>query len=435
MLAALVMSLVSAVIAGLLPAWRASRQSGAAAFGAGARATGHHTGARQAIVFAQIALATMLVAGGTLLIRSFDRLTSVPSGFSADRTLLLNISLPPARYTREARAPFFDRALERIRALPGVRAAGAGGPLPLSGQDGLLRFGVVPEGRDVPSDRQDRVYLRWATPDYFTAMGIALRAGRQFAGGDGGGARPVAVIDEVLARRFFGGESPIGRRVMISIEARDKIWREVIGVVGSVRQTALDRDAEPHVYVPQAQMPSPELTLVVRNEGSPAAIVPGVRDAIRGLDADLPISNVRSLADLVSGSTASRRFNVLLLSLFAAVALVLTLVGVYGVVSQLVAQSTREIGVRIAIGASLGDVMSVMVGRALRLAVAGVAVGSLAAWLAAPALGGMLYGIAPRDPATLIAVPVLLTAAAALAAYLPARRILRLDVINALRID
>ena len=161
----------------------------------------------------------------------------------------------------------------------------------------------------------------------------------------------------------------------------------------------------------------------------------GVRDAIRGLDADLPISNVRSLADLVSGSTASRRFNALLLSLFAAVALVLTLVGVYGVVSQLVAQSTREIGVRLAMGASVGDVMSVMVGRALRIAVAGVAVGSLAAWLAAPALGGMLYGIAPRDPSTLPCRAALLPAAAALAAYIPARRILRLDVINALRTD
>ncbi len=205
--------------------------------------------------------------------------------------------------------------------------------------------------------------------------------------------------------------------------------------MGSVRQTALDRDAEPHVYVPQAQLPSPDLTLVVRSDGSPASIAPGVRDAIRGLDVDLPISNVRALADLVSGSTASRRFNALLLSLFAAVALVLTLVGVYGVVSQLVSQSTREIGVRIAIGASVGDVMSVMVGRALRMAVAGVAAGSVAAWLAAPALRGMVYGIAPRDPVTLIAVPLLLAAAAALAAYIPARRILRLDVVNALRVE
>jgi putative ABC transport system permease protein len=205
--------------------------------------------------------------------------------------------------------------------------------------------------------------------------------------------------------------------------------------VGSVRQTALDRAAEPHVYIPNAQMPSAELTLVVRSEATTSAIASGVRDAIRGLDPELPISNVRSLADVVSGSTASRRFNALLLSLFATVAVMLTLVGVYGVVSQLVAQSTREIGVRIAMGANARQVVSLMLGRAVRMAVAGVVAGALAAWVAAPALGGMVYGIAPRDPATLLAVPVLVTAVAVLAAYLPARRILRLDVVHALRVD
>ena len=181
MAAALAMSLASAVAAGLLPAWKASRQSGTSALGSGTRSTGDHVRLRQAIVFAQIAVATTLVVGGTLLIRSFDRLTSVPAGFTADRTLLLDVSLPGVRYARPARAPFYDRALERIRALPGVQAAGAGGPLPLSGQDGLLRFGLSVEGHDAAPDRSDRAYLRWATPGYFTAMGIALRAGRPFA--------------------------------------------------------------------------------------------------------------------------------------------------------------------------------------------------------------------------------------------------------------
>ena len=209
----------------------------------------------------------------------------------------------------------------------------------------------------------------------------------------------------------------------------------MVGVVASVRQTALDRDAEPHVYVTQAQLTSAELTLVVRGTDPSSGLTAGVRRVIAELDPELPIANVRSLADLVSGSIASRRFNALLLSLFASVALVLTLVGVYGVVSQLVAQSTREIGVRLAVGASVGDIMSVMVRRALRMAVAGVAAGTLAAWVAAPALAGMVYGIAPRDPVTLTGVPVLLLAAAALAAYIPARRIVRLDVITALRVE
>ena len=435
MAVAIATSLVSAGVAGLLPAWKASRQAGTSALGTGPRVTGDHVRVRQGIVFAQVAVATTLVAGSILLTRSFDRLTAVPSGFTADRTLLLDISLPAVRYARQARAPFYDSALERIRALPGVQAAGAGGPLPLSGQDGLLRFGLAVEGREPARDRPDRAYLRWATPGYFRAMGIGLRAGRPFADADTPGSTPVAVIDEALARRFFGADNPIGRRVMISIEARDKTWREVVGVVGTVRQTALDRDADPHVYVPESQLPSPELTIVVRSAGPPVAVAPGVREAIRRLDADLPISNVRSLSDLVSGSTASRRFSTLLLSLFAAAAVALTVVGVYGVVSQLIAQSTREIGVRIAMGASGADVMSLVVTRALRIAIAGVVAGSMVAWLAAPTLGGMVYGIAVRDPSTLAIAASLLVAAAALAAYVPARRILRLDVISSLRAE
>jgi predicted permease len=317
--------------------------------------------------------------------------------------------------------------------LPGVQAAGAGGPLPLSGLEGLMRFGISVEGRDPSPDRPDRAYLRWATPGYFTAMGIPLRAGRAIAAADSAASVPVAVIDEVLARRFFGTENPIGRRVMLSNEARAKTWREVIGVVGGVRQTTLDRDADPHIYVAEAQVPVSELTMIVRAE-SPG-VAAGVRDVIHALDADLPVANFRTLADLISGSTARRRFNAMLLSLFAAVAVLLTLVGVYGVIAQMVAQSAREVGVRIAMGASAGDVISLLLARAVKLAVAGVGAGAAAAWLAAPALGGLLYGIAPRDPATLAIVPVLLVAAATLAAYLPARRILRLDVVHALRTD
>jgi putative ABC transport system permease protein len=220
---------------------------------------------------------------------------------------------------------------------------------------------------------------------------------------------------------------------MISSEARSKTWREVIGVVGGVRQTALDRDADPHIYVPEAQVPALELTVVVRADAPEAAA--GVRGVIHALDRDLPVGNIRTLADLVSGSTARRRFNAVLLSLFAAVAVLLTLVGVYGVISQLVAQSAREIGIRIAMGATRRDVIGLLLIRAVRLAVAGVGAGTLAAWFAAPALSGLVYGIAPRDPATLLLVPVLLVAAAGLAAYVPARRILRFDVVHALRAE
>lgn len=212
-------------------------------------------------------------------------------------------------------------------------------------------------------------------------------------------------------------------------------WREIVGVVGTVRQTALDREPEPHLYVPQAQLPSPELTLVIRVAGNPTDLTASVREQMRSLDADLPLSNVRTLADLVAGSAEPRRLGALLMSLFAAIALLLTLVGVYGAVAQVVAQSTKEIGVRIAMGATHGDVVSLVVLRALRMALSGVAAGSLLAWVATPALRSMLYGIAPHDPLALLGAGAVLTAAASLAAYLPARRVLRFDVINALRVE
>jgi len=429
--AASVISLLAAVMAGLLPAWHASRPRGVEALGSRSR-TAANVRVRKVIVFVQIAAATALVAAGLLLFRSLERLTAVPSGFQADRTLLADVSLPTVRYGRFARAPFFDRALERIRAIPGVRAAGAGGPLPLSGQDGLLRFGLAAEGSAPPVGPSDRAYVRWATPGYFAAMGIRMDAGRPFTAGDTADSVPVAIVDEELARRFFGSDSPIGRRVKVSME---QTWRQVIGVVGAVRQTSLDRAAEPHVYIPQAQFANAGLTLVVRSGGDPAALVRDVREAVRSLDPDLPLSNVRSLADLVAGSTASRRLSTTLLSAFAVVAVMLTLVGVYGVVSQIVAQSTRELGIRIALGARAADVVMATLRHAVTIAVAGVAAGSAIAWLAAPALRGMVYGIAPRDPVALAGAAVLLVTAAAAAAYLPARRILRLDVLSALRVE
>jgi putative ABC transport system permease protein len=428
--AAAALTLASAIATGLLPAWHAARNGGNALLKDGARTTGGAIRARQAIVIVQIAAATALVAGGLILTRSLARLTAVPSGFQADRAVLADVSLPPARYARDTQSAFFDRALDRIRALPGVEAAGAGGPLPLSGQNGLLRFGVEADGR-VPPPEGDRAYVRWATPGYFSAMGIRQIEGRAFEAMDAAGTVPVCVIDESLARRFFPGESPIGRRVKVSMQRT--VWRTVVGVVGSVRQTSLDRDADPHVYLPESQFPSGALTLVVRASGDPFATTAGLRGVVQGLDRDLPLSNIRSLADLVGGSTASQRFSTALLAAFAGVAMLLTLVGVYGVVAQAVAQSTRELAVRVALGASGADVLSLTLRRAAVMTILGVLAGAALAWLATPALRGMLYGVGPHDPIALGAATGLLIATALGAAYLPARRLLRLDVVHALR--
>jgi putative ABC transport system permease protein len=422
-----------ALVTGLWPAWRGSRRQGSEALGIGSRSTRGDVRPRQAIVAAQIALSTALVAAGLLLIASVQRLTAVPIGFAADATLLADVALPSSRYPRDARAPFFDRLLDRVRALPGVGVAGAGGPLPLSGLDGLLRFALTIDGLPTPVDRSQRAYLRWATPDYFQAMGIRLIAGRSVLPADVAGSTPVAVIDAELARRYFPDGNPIGRRLRTAIDGTN--WREVVGVVEAVRQSTLDRDVEPHLYVPQAQTPSPELTLVIRGGRDATALGPEVRAILRDLDPELPLSNLRPLRDLVADAARPRRLNAQLLGAFAAAALLLTLVGVYGVMSQIVAQSTRELGIRLALGATQPRIVGLTLRRAARMAVVGVSAGSAIAWLAAPALGSLLYGIAPRNPWILGGAAAMMVTTALAAAYLPARRLLRFDVVHALRIE
>jgi len=427
--AAAAITVICAIVSGLFPAWRASRQPGSEALGGGSRTTSGQVRVRQAIVVTQIAVATALACGALLLARSLERLTSVPAGFAADRTLLADVSLPARRYKPDTRAAFFDRALDRLRTMPDVHAAGAGGPLPLSGQEGLLRFGVTQDRRTDP----ERAYVRWATPGYFAAMGIAQRAGRAFSAADRADSVPVAVIDEELARRLFGREDPVGRRIQLSMNRG--VWREVVGVVGAVHQTSLDRPAEPHAYLPETQLASTALTFVVRGGGDPASVASVLRRAVADIDPELALSNVRTLADLAAGSTRPQRQNTLLLGVFATAAVLLTLIGVYGVIAQIVAQSARELGLRLALGANGRSIVALTVRRALVMALIGVAAGSLVAVLAAPALRSMLYGIGPRDPLTFAIVIAILLASAAVAAYVPARRILHLDVLATLRVE
>jgi len=424
------LTFLCAVVTGLWPAWMGSRRHGSGALGSGHRSTATDVTARQTIVAAQIAVSTALVAIGLLLMVSLQRLTAVPTGFVADTTLLADMALPSARYGRDALAPFYQEFLGRARALPGVRVAAAGGPLPLSGQDGLLRFAVTVD--DTPAaDRNQRAYIRWATPDYFEAMGIRLVAGRDFAASDDARTVPVAVIDAEFARRYLPGVNPIGHRVRTPLNRN--VAREIVGVVEAVRQSTLDRAAEPHIYIAEAQYPSPELTLVIRGDREPAAIAPDLRAVLRQLDPELPLSNVRPLRSLVEDAAAPRRVSAQLLLSFAAAALLLTMVGVYGVMSQIVAQSTRELGIRVALGASAPRIVGLTVRRAARMATLGVAVGTGIAWLAAPMLASLLYGIAPRDPRVIGGAALLMATTALLAAYLPARRLLRLDVVHSLR--
>ena len=430
--AATTLTFVCAAATGVWPALKGSRRHGGEALGSGYRSTATDVRARQAIVAAQIAVSTALVAAGLLLIASVQRLTAVPTGFVADSTLLADMALPASRYARDAIAPFYDRVLERVRALPGVQVAAAGGPLPLSGLDGLLRFAVTIEGGP-PVEGSQRAYIRWATPDYFDAMGIRLIAGRPIAATDDPGSAPVAVIDSEFARRYVREGNPIGRRVRTPLGRNAP--REIVGVVEAVRQSTLDRDVEPHLYIAQAQFPSAELALVVRGDRPPTAIAPEIRTILREFDPELPLSNVRPLRTLVVDAAAPRRLSARLLAAFAASALLLTLVGVYGVMSQIVAQSTRELGIRLALGATQPGIVRLAVRRAARMAALGAAIGAGIAWLAAPALGSLLYGITPRNPWILAGAAIVMVTTALLAAYLPARRLLRFDVVHALRTE
>jgi putative ABC transport system permease protein len=429
------LTLLTALLAGFAPAWRAARSDPEAAL-KGARAAGHATGTRRvrsALVAAEIALALALLVGAGLLVRSFARLTGVDAGFQADHVLLAQVSLVSSSYEPDRWASYVERAVSELASLPGVTVAGGGAPLPLSGQQGLLRFGVRIEGQPEPADgRTDRAYLRWATPGYFRAMGIPLIQGRTFEDGDRRDTLPVAVVDRAFVRRYFPGSDPIGRRLRMTNE---RVARQIVGVVGSVRQTTLEDEAEPHVYVAQAQNPSPVMTFVIRTEGEPRALAAAVRERIQSLDPTRPVYNVRTLEALVAGSVAVRRFNAVLLALFAGLAVSLALVGVYGVMAYWVGESAKEIGLRIALGATRGRILRHLLGRSLRVTLAGVAGGLLLSLVAGRFVGGLLFGVLPTDPVTLAASTVAVLAAAGAASYFPARRALAIDPADALRID
>jgi predicted permease len=426
-------ALFTGIATGLAPAWRVLRVNPIEPLRGGRSAAPAAARMRSLLVAAEIALTLALMTGAGLLVRSLAHVARIDAGFDADGVLLGDINLPAASYDAERRAAFFDAVLEQVRALPGVTAAGAGGPIPLSGRPGLLRFGLRIEGRPEPPDgRGDRVYVRRATPHYFRAMGIPLVAGRAFTAFDDRDAPPVVIVDETLAARHFPGESPIGRRIRAS---NDPAWREIVGVVGGVRQTRFEDAPEPHLYIPQSQGPVSPLTLVVRAAGDPAALANTIRDRVRRLDPGVALFDARPLQDVVRGSVAARRFNALVLGSFAALAALLTLVGIYGITAYWVGESIQEIGVRLALGATRGGILALVLGRSLRLALAGIAAGLVLALAGGQAISGLLFGVGAADPATFAVVTVAVLGVVAAASVVPVRRALAIDPAASLRSD
>jgi len=383
---------------------------------------------RAALVVAEMALAVVLLIGAGLLIRSFVQLTRVNPGFQAEQALSFRVTLQGETYRQDAptriRVAEFE---ERLRALPGVSAVGATSVLPLSGRGAMLGFAV--EGAPPPPPNVNpEIAVASATPDYFRAIGARVARGRGFSDQDHTEAPRVAIANEAAIRRWFPGQDAIGRRVNIN-----GVPREVVGVVPDVLQRSPAEPAVPMLFVPFAQRTIRSVKMVVRATGDPAALAAAIRTEIRALDRDLAIADITPMTRLVARSMARPRFYTSLLSLFAAVALVLAATGVFGVMSYAVAQRSREISIRLALGALPGDVLRMIVGRALGLSAAGVVVGLGAALVLGRFIQGQLFGVTLVDPVTLASVALVLGASAALASFLPARRATKLDPAGALR--
>jgi putative ABC transport system permease protein len=415
-------SLGCGALIGVLPALRAA--GGLAGWGSCSTASPRRSGLRDALVVAETALALLLAVGAALAGRSLRNLDSEEAGFRRRSVLAADLSLPAGRYGAPDRsARFYADLLADLERHPAATAAGAVSMIPLGGSYSCDGFGI--DGRPWPAGAEECAEVRIAAGGYFRAMGIPILRGRALDGRDGPGAPAVALINETMARRFWPGRDPVGLRITYDTS------REIVGVVGDVRHFGLDRPAAPEIYLPHAQVPVLDLTLAVA--GDPEAVLPALRAGVRGLDAALPLGAVRTTADLVAGSTAPFRFRSQLLGGFAAVALGLAMVGLYGVLAYAVAGRAREIGVRVALGARPADVLRDVVGRGMALALGGVALGLAAALAIGPLLAGMLHGVRPADPPTLAAMAAVLLVTAAAAALLPGRRAARVDPAVVLR--
>jgi putative ABC transport system permease protein len=434
-------ALTTGIIFGVLPAIWGPRVELTDALKEGGRGGTSGGGRlRKLLVVTEVALSVMLLVGAGLMLRSFSRLRSVNPGFRTDHALTLRVSLPVpegriSTADENRFMNFFDRALERVGQLPGVTAAGAANMIPLDGNgtDRLIDIeGYIPRDTSDMPDAQNRQ----ATPGWFTAMGIPLVRGRLIERSDNEKAARVVVVNEEFAKRFFPNGDPIGKRIRLGKLTAEFPWATIVGIVGDVRGFALDEPPEPTMYWPVAQIrATPSLAIVVRTESEPAALAPAVRDAIREIDQTQPIYDMQPLDQLVAKSLGQRRFTLTLMVLFGVIALVLSAIGIYGVMAFAVTQRTQEIGIRMALGARATDVLKMVVGSGMLLAVIGVAVGLIGAFALTRLMASLLFGVSPTDLMTFGLVTAGLLIVALLACYIPARRATKVDPLVALRYE
>lgn len=436
LLMTLVASVVTGILFGLVPAIASAKPELTEALKEGGR--GSTTGTRRnrvrnALVVSEVALALVLLVAASLLLKSFVRLQNVDPGFDPRNVLTMEVSLPLAKYARgKPVADFYAETIRRVQALPGVEAVALTSILPLSGNNSDSSFAI--EGRD---PKQEKVYpdeeLRSVTSNYFKVLKVPLVQGRFFDERDNADAPRVAIINQAFARKWFPNLEAVGKKITFDDPRKpDPKWITIVGLVGDMRHRGLDVEAKPEYYLPHPQNAYRGMILATRSKQDSRSLVDSIRREIRGLDPELPAANVRTLENVASDSIAPRRLSVVLIGVFAAVALVLASVGIYGVMSFLVVQRTHEIGVRMALGAQRNDVLRLVVGHGMRLVLVGSVLGLIMALMSTRALSAMLYRVGAFDPATFAGVTVVLALVALLASYIPALRATRADPMIAL---
>jgi predicted permease len=438
----LAVSILAGAIFGLAPALRLSRvdlqenlKESSRGASAGSTVWGRGQNVRRLLVVSELALSVMLLIGAGLLIRSFAHVQQVPPGFNSSNVLTLELTMTGRKYADAAAVLETYKLLwEKLKTLPGVTAAGGVTALPLSN---MMAWGpITVEGR-VPAagEKFINVDIRVVGGDYFAAMEIPLKSGRLFNEHDTRETYRAVIIDEHMAAQLWPGADPIGKRIRtggFDVKA-DTPWMTVVGVVGRVKQDALDADSRMAIYHAHTQRPGRAMNVVLRSGSDPAALTSAVRKQIRDIDPDLPLYNVRTMEQRVDESLARRRFSMLLLTLFACLALGLAAIGIYGVIAFLVSQSTREVGIRMALGATPREILMLIVRQGLVVAVLGVAAGLAGAFVLTRFMNTLLFGVHPTDPLTFVAIAAALAMVAVLASYVPARRAARVDPMVTLR--
>jgi putative ABC transport system permease protein len=427
----LAVALLTGLLFGLVPALQSMRLDLTEALKEGGRSAGggtHRQRTLSLLVVGEMALAVVLLIGAGLLVNSFVRLRQVGSGFDEKNLLTVRVDLPNPYGQPERKALFFDQLQQRVAALPGVEAVGLVTELPLARQSADLPFNI--EGRPPQAAGQvPHADIRNVNHDYFRAMRIPLRTGRYFTEAEVHDSAKVILISEVLAQRFFADENPLGQRLRLSSLSKEPY--EIIGIVGDVRHRGLNAELRQTIYFPTLGLGYSNL--VIRTATDPASLAAAVRKEVTAIDPNQPVANVKTMEQWVSESVAQPRFRTLLLGVFSAVALLLSVIGIYGVMSYAVAQRVHELGIRMALGAGADDVLRLVIGQGMKLALAGVTIGLLAAFVLTRLLKDLLFGVQATDPLTFTAIALLLTLVALLACYLPARRATKVDPLTALR--